>query len=334
MNGITEVRQTSFRLRILRVTIAAFGAVLPVTPLTDGRLEVTVPDARAFPESIAATPDGTIFASSRAEGGIFRAALGAVEAERWIAPGANGSMSTMGVVADANSRTLWVCSSNLSSLGVPPPSGAKPVALKAFDLRTGKRKASFPLPGKASCNDLAVSKGDDIVYVTDSFQAHVLSLRPFVPHLTTVDPGATFDIFAEDPRFSATLHGIALGSDGNLYVNTFADGGLFRIDIRKDGYAGKVTQLETSRPLQNPAALRRYGTDRFLMVEGAGSVDIVYIQGDKAMIETVKDGFNGLISVIQIGEVAWVLEGQLSLLFDPGSRKVAPFHAYAVPLPR
>jgi len=71
---------------------------------------IEVPGDRAFTESITAGPDGTLYLSSLASGGIGRVKPGASTAEAWIAPGAFGSRSTFGVFADAKSNTLWVCS--------------------------------------------------------------------------------------------------------------------------------------------------------------------------------------------------------------------------------
>ena len=140
--------------------------------------EVALPGERAFPESVTATRDGTLFISSMAEGGVFRAGPGAATAERWIEPGAGDSRSTFGVLADEGSGTLWVCSVDLSFLGVPGPSDVKGSALKAFDLQTGEPRGSTPLPGEPSvCNDIAIGL-DGSAYVTNTFQPHILRLKP------------------------------------------------------------------------------------------------------------------------------------------------------------
>src|SRR3954468_2711338 len=140
------------------------------------RSEITFPGSHAYPESLTATSDGTMYAGSLYEGGIFRVAPGAATAEQWIKPGAYDSMSTLGVFADEKAGTLWVCSSNLAAFGVKPPAGEKPVSLKAFDLKTGAGKGSWPLPGaKTLCNDMVVGP-DGAVYVAESFQPHILKL--------------------------------------------------------------------------------------------------------------------------------------------------------------
>jgi len=99
---------------------------------------IEVPGDRAFTESVTAGPDGTMYLSSPASGGIARIKPGASKAEAWIAPGAFESRSTFGVFADAKSNTLWVCSNDVSSRGVAGPSSVTGSHLKGFDLATGK----------------------------------------------------------------------------------------------------------------------------------------------------------------------------------------------------
>jgi streptogramin lyase len=298
----------------------------------DERTEILFPGDHAYPESLTATADGTIYAGSLYQGGIFRVPPGAATAEQWIQPGANDSMITLGVLADEKSGTLWVCSSDLTAFGVKPPAGSKPVALKAFDLKTGAAKGSWPFPGEKSlCNDMVVG-ADGSVYVTDTLQPHILKLAP---------GGTSLEVWATDPGFGGEgpqLDGITIGQDGNVYANTFASGRLFRIELGPDGKAGKITQLRTTPGLDHPDGMRAYGKDGLLVVEGAdaGRFDIITLNGDNADVKLVKGGFKQPVSVWQIGDTAWVLEGQLATLFDPPEKrgKPGPFHAYAVELPK
>ncbi|HJS86745.1 MAG TPA: hypothetical protein VJ779_14910 [Acetobacteraceae bacterium] len=289
--------------------------------------EVTVPGDRVFPESITATSDGTLIIGSLGEGGIYRAAPGASTADLWIKPGTAGTMSVLGVLADERSGTLWVCSSDLSSAGVVVPGGQKPVALKSFDLKSGAPKGSVALPGERTlCNDIAIGP-DGAAYVTDSFNPHVLRLKP---------GASAFEIWATDNRFTvkdgAGLDGIAFGGDGNLYVNLYNGNALFRIDVNRDGSAGKVTRMQPSQPIALCDGMRKLGGNTLLMVEGTGKLDRVSVDGDRAKIDVLKSGYKTPVSVVQVGNVAWVLEGQLTDLFGPNKGKPAPFRAYAVPL--
>jgi hypothetical protein len=102
----------------------------------EGLQAIEIPGDRAFMESITAGPDGILYVSSLASGGIARIKPGASKAEEWIAPAAFGSRSTFGVFADAESNTLWVCSNDMSGLGVDGPGHANwqsPQGLRSFD---------------------------------------------------------------------------------------------------------------------------------------------------------------------------------------------------------
>jgi streptogramin lyase len=288
---------------------------------------VSLPGQAAYPESVSATADGTLYAGSFATGGIFRVAPGANTAEVWIKPGAFGTRSILGVLADEKSGMLWVCSNDLSALGVPGPGAVKGSWLKGFDLKTGAGKISARLPGaKNFCNDIAVGR-DGAVLVTNSYQPEILKLDPATQNLA---------VWLRDPQFNPTgagmgLDGIAFGADGTLYVDTYTQAKLFRIDIT-DGKP-VVSRVEPSQPLDLTDALRPLGGDAFLLVEGVGKLDRVTFEGNEATIETLKDGLNGPTGVTNLGDTAWVAEGQLKHLFDAADPKpVLPFHLTAVPV--
>jgi hypothetical protein len=317
------------------------GTVLAGLTITSGSValaqhDVIVPGSSDFPESITSTADGTLFMSSMAGGRVFRATPGATQAEEWIKPGSGGLQSVLGVLADEKTNTLYVCSPDLSSAGVKVVPSRSPGALKTFDLKTAAPKGSFPLPdphllGQTSlCNDIAVGP-DGSAYVTDSFNAQILRLKP----------GATdLEVWATDDRWKVKgpqLDGIAVLADGKVYSNVFEGNGLYRVQMRPDGSAGAITKLNTSLPLYHSDGLRPYGGDRLLMVEGegVGRLDIISVSGDDAKIEVVKSGFLGPVSVTQVGDVAYVMDTPLKYLFDPDYKTKAPppFTALAVKLP-
>ena len=291
---------------------------------------ISVPGARAFPESITSTSDGALFVGRVGDGGIVRVKPRSAESAVFVRPGAMGSRSILGVFADEASSTLWACSNDLSALGGPATGSDTGSALKGFDLKTGSGKRSISLPGAhAYCNDITVdTKGS--VYVTDSANPTILKLSP---------GATTFEVFARDSAFSppqggAGLDGIAFGSDGNLYVTTYTVGELVRVEV-KDGRAVRVTTLSGTHHLKLPDALRALGDNSFLLIEGSGRLDRVVIRGDAFAVTEIHDGFVTPTSVAQIGTTAWVSEGQLSFLFDPSKRNLSPslpFRIYAVPL--
>jgi sugar lactone lactonase YvrE len=297
---------------------------------------VLIPGDHDFPESITGLSDGTLIMSAMAGGKIFRAAPGATEAAEWIKPGTNGLLSALGVLADEATNTLYVCSPDMSWVGVKVPTGQPPGALKTFDLKTGAAKASFPLPDPhlldqtSLCNDIVIGK-DGSAYVTDTFNAQILKLKP---------GASALEVWATDDRWKVKgpqLDGLTFLDDGNIYVNIFGGDGLYRVAVKPDGSAGTVTKLKTSRPLFHSDGLRRFAPDKLLMVEGetVGTLDLITVSGDEAKIDVLRDGFLGPVSVWQVGNVAYVLDCPLKYLFNPdfNKQKPPPTYAVAVPLP-
>jgi sugar lactone lactonase YvrE len=312
--------------RLLGWMFATFGAVT-----AHAQTSIALPGERVFPENIAASRDGTLYVGSVGQGGVYRVEPHGTEAKVWIKPGAFGTHSIFGVLADDKSNTLWVCSNDLTSRGVTIGAADGISALKGFDLKSGEGKISAGLPTKpATCNDVTIGP-DGSAFVSNTSAPQILRLAP----------GSTeFDIWFTDPALQpatgAGLDGLAFGPDGNLYVDRFTPGDLYRINV-KNGKATGATKLTTSRPLALPDAIRRHGKDEFLLVEGGGRLDRFTVQGDKVTVETLKDGYTTRpTGVAVVGRTTWVSEGQLSYLFDPAlkdQKPSLPFQISAVPLP-
>jgi hypothetical protein len=314
----------TFAILLASVLTIAFPAYSEGTPNS-----VEPPGERAFPESISAAPDGTLYVSSLASGGVVRIKPGASTAEQWIKPGAFDSRSTFGVLVDERYNLLWVCSNDMSGKGVPGPSSIPGSFLKGFDLATGQGKVSAALPGSQNlCNDMAIA-ADGSIYVTNSRAPQILRLKP---------DGKDLEVFLEDKQFEPPkdgvgLDGIAIGGDGDIYVNTFSKGELFHIEMH-EGRPGKVMRLGTSRRLKFPDGLRPLSDETFLMAEGGDTLDRVSVDGDKVAIETLKDGLAEPTAVAKVRQTAWVAEGQLSHLFDPAANGPPrlPFRIIGVPI--
>ena len=266
--------------------------------------DVIVPGSTDFPESMSASSDGTLYFSSFANGRVWRAKPGEAQASEFIKSGSNGLASALGVLADDKSNTLYVCSDDFSAAGIKIPGASAGTSLKLFDLKSGEAKGSIPVPGQTTlCNDIVVAK-DGNAYVSDSFGGQILRLKPGAKE---------FEIWASDARWNVPgkpqLDGIAQLPDGSIYSNLFEGDGLYRVTMNSDGSAGKITKLQTSRPLYHSDGLRAFG-DKLLMVEGEtkGDLDLVTIDGDNAKIETIKDGFDGPVSLAQVGDQIYVLD--------------------------
>jgi sugar lactone lactonase YvrE len=305
--------------------LGAAGLLLLMLGAARAETPVAAPD-KSHPESVTATSDGTLYFGSFNQGGVMKAAPGG-KTEQFISPGANGTRSVLGVLADEKSRILYVCSNDLSGLGVAGPGDTKGAWLHTFDLATGAAKASFQLKEpKSLCNDIAVG-GDGTAYITDSFAPYIYSLKP---------GGTALEVWATDPALAPAkdgvgLDGIAVGSDGHVYVTTFIPAKLFRVAV-SGGKAGPITELKPSRPIDHADAMRAFGGD-FLLIEGAGRLDKVTVNGDEAKVDVIKEGLAEPVSVAQVGNTGWVAEGKLSyLLGDNKGKDPGPFAFTPVPL--
>ena len=295
--------------------------------------DVVVPGTTDFPESMTASADGTLFFSSFGNGRVWRAKPGETQASEFIKSGSNGLSSALGVLAVDKSNTLYVCSDNFSAAGIKIPGGTA-TSLKLFDLKTGEAKGSIPTPGSPTlCNDIVVAN-DGTAYVSDSFSGQILRLKP----------GANaFEVWTQDPRWKvegkAQLDGIAMLADGAIYTNIFEGDGLYRIPVNADGSAGAITKIQTSRPLYHSDGLRAFGPNKLIMVEGEtkGNLDLITVDGDNAKIETIKDGFDGPVSLVQVGDQIYVLDVPLRYLLGPeaqAKKPPPPFKASTVPAPQ
>jgi sugar lactone lactonase YvrE len=316
--------------RLATVSVCVLG--LLGASRTAQAADVVVPGSTDFPESMHASADGTLYFSSFGNGRIWRAKPGETTASEFIKAGSNGLASALGVLADDKSNTLYVCSDDFSAAGIKIP-GATATSLKLFDLKTGEPKASIPTPGSPTlCNDIVVASDGD-AYVTDSFSGQILRLKPGAKEL---------EVWASDPRWKvegkAQLDGIAILSDGAVYANIFEGDGLYRVGMKPDGGAGAITKLQTSRPLYHSDGLRAFGPNKLLMVEGEtkGFLDLITIDGDNAKIETVKDGFDGPVSLAQVGDTIYVMDTPLRYLLNPEwkNKTPPPFTAFSVKAPQ
>ncbi len=277
-----------------------------------------------FPESMTATKAGDLIFGSSAKGGVYRARPGETVASLWIDPAKTPMGGVLGVYADEPSSTLYVCS---IGGGAPPDKADAYSEVLSFDLKTGALKASYPMPGgrKALCNDFAVGK-DGSVYVAETIGGQVLRLKK---------GAAALEVFAKDDKL-AGADGIAFGSDGNLYVNSFTKYRFVRLAVGKDGTAGAITELTPSAPLDHPDGMRSFGGMRFLMAEGAGRIDVVAVKGDALTVTPVKTGEPGLTSMAVTRGKLWFINAKLAYRQDPAlkGQNPEPFTAESQDIPK
>jgi sugar lactone lactonase YvrE len=284
--------------------------------------EIVLPGKGIFPESITSTADGTLIIGSLGLGNVSRIAPGKTLAEEWIKPGTGGLNGVLGVFADEKGKNLWVCSNNLENKG-------EATSVKAFDLKTGAPKGTYPLPGDmALCNDIAVA-ADGTAYIADTRQNSVLMLKP---------GGKALEVAAKDPLL-AGADGLAFGDTKILYVNSVTTGKLLRLDLGGDGKSKGVIELNVSRTLDRPDGMRAIGKNRLLLAENSGKMSIVTFEGQtlhNARVTTIKEGLESTPGVTATRGMAWIVEGKLNYRNDPAMKDKDPgtFRMFAVPLPK
>jgi sugar lactone lactonase YvrE len=322
---MTNPYQRALRLTATSVFVMAAGTALAAAAAPE---QISIPGERIFPESLSSAPDGSVFIGSIGQKMIFRARPGSDTAEPWIQPGTDGILSTFGVLADPKSNTLWVCSA--SPFG-PPGTTPPPSALYAFDLKSGAPKGHYVFPtAGAFCNDVSIAP-DGTAYATDAANMEIVRLKRGAKQL---------EVWAGNGDFGpkgGLLDGITvLGK--RVVANVFATSKLFSVPIESDGSAGKVVEVALDHPISRPDGMRPFGRDGVLIIEGGngGQLSRISLSGDSGKVVLVKQGYpDGPVAVTVVGTKAYVLEGQLAVMFGrPGPDGTVPtpkpFRATAV----
>jgi hypothetical protein len=289
------------------------------------RGDILIDGKGVHPESVTSTPQGALFTGS-VPGIIYRAGPGETVAKPFITPNAeNGLRSVYGVLADPNSKRLWVCS--VANTFAPRTAGPPaPSEVVAFDLNAGKLIGRWPFPAPGgTCNDIAIAK-DGSAYASDTPGGRILRLPK---------AGKALEVVVTDDRLKG-IDGLDFGADGALYVNNVQKNELWRVVLPAAGKPAQLTLLKASEKMSGPDGLRHIGGNRFLQAEGtSGRATLVTIKGDEAQIKVLRDGLNSSPGITLIGHTVYVVEGKIQYLFSPEFRGKDPglFKAIAIPLP-
>ncbi len=182
-----------------------------------------------------------------------------------------------------------------------PVPGSNPVArhtaLLGTDLKTGKRKLRWNLPGENStCNDFTVGP-DKALYISDTANGRIYRLPP----------GAqSADLWLEH-RLLGGIDGLTF-LNGVLYVNNVFFNKLYRIPVDAAGKPGAPVDIWMDAPVKGPDGMRAAGGRLFHAENGAGKIDELTINGDRAHITVLKDGLNTPTAVEPAGDVLWIAE--------------------------
>ena len=312
-----------------------------------GGRAINMTPVRFFPEGVALDRDGNFYLGSMYLGVIYKANAESEDAVPFIHAGSNDLVSVLGMYAedgdgsDANPGTLWVCSSDA---GNSSRSGTAPVALKAFNLKTGAPTGSWawPAPTPADpdaptgihgfCNDITLD-AEGNVYATDSWYPRILRLAK--AGRTSATP---LTEWVKDDEFGTTrwhLNGIDVDqATRTLYVVENNPGHLWRIPINTNGSPGPVTEVTTTPTLRAPDGLKVIAPNLLATGEGSG-VSLVKVAGNTGTVTEVFQGLDGIATLALHQASAWIVENQGDHFWDPtnaGPNADPPFRLVEVPL--
>jgi hypothetical protein len=284
--------------------------------------DIRIMDTQVFPESLSAASNGTIYIGSVA-GNVYKAEPGTAEADAWIQHSPdNGILTILGILADENSNTLWLCSAP-NFFGPERSQGVSSVM--AFDLASGAQKGSYPFPDGGTCNDITLAE-DGTVLATDTPGGRILALAP---------GASTLRVFGQSDLLRG-IDGIAFSGDWTLYANNVQTQKIYRIAVNADDTMGALTELTLSHELGGPDGMRLIEGNRFIQAEGTiGRLSVVTIEGDSATLTVIDDALESSPGATMVGNTAYVLESNIQYLLNPDLRGQEPpaFMVLARPLP-
>lgn len=287
------------------------------------RTEILLGEPLAYPENIASIPDGTVYMGSLTKPTIYRALPHATTATPWIHLSGEGVITSLGVLADAKSNTLWVCALQAApDAKTPGPRST----LRSFNLTTGDPTGSYPLPGERTvCNDIAVAP-NGAVYANDSPNARLLRLNRKT---------GTLEIWLEEKPALDGIDGTTfLGN--TLYVNSVVSGHVYRVPIGADGKPGALVDIKLSQPLDHPDGMRAARGMVFVAENHGDRVSMLKFKGDTATVTVLKEGLMTPTGMTPTGNVLWINESRMNYLRDPALKGKDPgqIKAIAIPMPR
>jgi hypothetical protein len=282
-------------IRKTLISAASLSALLSFCAPAAMAADILIHDDKSQPESLTMAPSGDLIVGSASSPFVYKVKKGSNTAEKFIDASAEGPGTFFfGQLADGATNTLWTCQ-------LTPVPGVTPVqrhtALRGFDLKTGKEKLRWNLPGdNTTCNDFSIGP-DKALYIADTGNAKIYRLAP----------GASAAELYLEHRNLTGIDGITF-LNGTLYVNSVFFNKLWRVPVGADGKPGTPVDIWMDAPVKGPDGMRAANGKLLLAENGSGKIDALTIEGDKAHITVLKDGLNTPTAVEPAGDTIWIGE--------------------------
>jgi sugar lactone lactonase YvrE len=272
---------------------ACVALVISLTRIASA--QVLIVDEKSQPESLTMAPGGVLIVGSASSPFVYKVKHGSATAEKFIDASTEGPGTFFfGMLADAATGTLWTC--QLTPIPETTPV-RRHTTLRGFDLSTGAQKISWKLPGENStCNDFSIGP-DKALYITDTANGKIFRLPA----------GATAaELFLEDMTTLRGIDGITF-LNGTLYVNNVITSKLYRIPVSA-GKAGQPVEIVLDQPVKGPDGMRAAKGELFVAENGSGKISAITVNGDKATVVVLKEGFKTPTGVEPAGDTLWFTE--------------------------
>jgi sugar lactone lactonase YvrE len=313
----------------LTSALALLGLALPLAVAAPAQADPSwpssyaLPDATAYPESIAYQPGGNaFFVSSYGNGNVYRGTLDSPTTSVFI-PGDSAHTSATGVKDDGHGH-LYVLRPTAAVVDVYDDTSA---ALEA-ELPTASYGANGLL------NDVALAP-DGTAYITDSYRPYVFRVRQTAGGGYTLDKwldltGSVFTYTTGTGIAGLNANGIAVTADGGyLIVNQTNSDALYRVTIAS-GAVAKIDQGGAN--LGDPDGMN-FGPNQVLYLAGnaANTVSELTFNADWTTATLTSQLTNSLFeqpsSALPVGDRLLVTEFQHDV-----STPTLPFTVSSLPL--
>jgi sugar lactone lactonase YvrE len=257
--------------------------------------DILIADAKSQPESLTVAPGGVLIVGSASTPFVYKVRPGSSTAEKFIDASAEAPGTFFfGMLADASSNTLWTCQ-------LTPVPDTKPLrrhtSLRAFDLSTGTPKIRWNLPGdNSTCNDFAIGP-DKALYITDTASGRIYKLPA---------GASTATLYLENETLKG-VDGITF-LDRTLYVNNVISDKLYRVPVDAAGKPEAPVDIWMDQPVKGPDGMRAANGRIFVAENRSGKISALVINGDKASVTVVREGFKTPTGVEPVGDTLWIAE--------------------------